>query len=229
MRITVLTLFPKMFDNFLTQSIVKRTINNKLVKVDVVDFRKFSQDKNKRVDNYQYGGGPGMIIALPTIVEAIKKYRTPKSKVILLSPQGQTYSQAKAEALSKKQHLILIAGHYEGFDERLINYVDEVISIGDYILMGGEIPTMIIIESVIRLLYQAINKESLHCESFENNLLDYPVYTKPINFEGYKVPNVLLSGNHALIENYRKEQRIKKTKKYRKDLYQKYLKEVIND
>jgi tRNA (guanine37-N1)-methyltransferase len=229
MRITVLTLFPKLFDNFLTESIVKRIIHKKIVKIDIVDFRKYSKDKNKRVDDYQYGGGPGMIIGLPSIVTAIKKCRTKNSKVVLLSPQGKTYTQKQAKLYAKCNHLILIAGHYEGFDERLMHYVDEVVSIGDYVLTGGEIPAMVLIETVVRLLDHGISKASLDHETFDKHLLDYPVYTKPIDFEGYQVPKVLLSGNHKLINEYRLQEQIKKTKLYRKDMYKKYLKEYKND
>ncbi|MDR3329847.1 MAG: tRNA (guanosine(37)-N1)-methyltransferase TrmD [Mycoplasmataceae bacterium] len=225
MKITVLTLFPNLFDNFLNESIVKKIIQKKIVNIQIINFRQFSKDKNKRVDDYQYGGGAGMVIGLPTIVETIKKYKTKDSKVILLSPQGETYSQDKAKQLSKSKHLILIAGHYEGFDERLINYVDEVVSIGDYILTGGEIPTMVLIETIIRLQDKAINNKSLNSETFDNSLLDYPVYTKPLKYDGYEVPKVLLSGNHKLIQEYRLKQQISKTKKYRNDMYKKYLKE----
>ncbi|MDR3257902.1 MAG: tRNA (guanosine(37)-N1)-methyltransferase TrmD [Mycoplasmataceae bacterium] len=228
MKITVLTLFPKLFDNFLNESIVKKIIQKKIVKIQIVDFRQFSKEKTKRVDDYQYGGGAGMVIQLPATVEAIKKYKTKNTKVVLLSPQGQPYSQIKARQLSKNKDLILIAGHYEGFDERLINYVDEVVSIGDYILTGGEIPTMVLIETIIRLQDKAINNESLINETFDNNLLDYPVYTKPLKYDGYEVPKVLLSGNHKLIKEYRLQQQILKTKKYRNDMYKKYLKENKN-
>jgi tRNA (guanine37-N1)-methyltransferase len=229
MRITVLTLFPKLFNDFLTQSIIKKIIGKKLVKIDIIDFRQYSKNKTKRVDDYQYGGGPGMVIGIPTIVEAIRKCKTKNSKVVLMSPQGQTYTQPTARKYAKYQHLILIAGHYEGFDERLTHYVDEIVSIGDYVLTSGEIPAMVIIESVVRLLDKAINKESLNDETFNNNLLDYPVYTKPLDFDGHKVPDVLLSGNHKLIDNYRKAQQLNKTKKYRNDMYKKYLKEHKND
>jgi tRNA (guanine37-N1)-methyltransferase len=226
MKITVLTLFPKLFDNFLKESIVKKIINKKIVKVEIIDFRKYSKDKNKRVDDYQFGGGPGMVIGLPSIVEAIRKHKTKDSKVILLSPQGKTYVQEQAKTYAKCKHLILIAGHYEGFDERIINYVDEIVSIGDYILTGGEIPAMVIMETIVRLLEHGITKKSLDSETFDQNLLDYPVYTKPIDFEGHKVPKVLLSGNHKLIEEYRTDEQIKKTKKYRKDMYRKFVKNI---
>jgi tRNA (guanine37-N1)-methyltransferase len=200
MKITILTLFPEIFNDFIKTSIVKRIIAKELVEIEVVNFRDFSDDKNKRVDDYQFGGGGGMIIKLQPIVAAIKKYRTKNSKVILLSPQGKQFKQKIAQSYSKQKHLILICGHYEGFDERIENYIDEQISIGDYVLTGGEIPAMVIVESTIRLLDGAISKQSLESESFSNgNLLDYPVYTKPIDFEGHKVPDVLLSGNHKKI------------------------------
>jgi tRNA (guanine37-N1)-methyltransferase len=229
MHITVLTLFPELFDNFLTQSIVKRIIQKKLVKIEIIDFRQYSENKTKRVDDYQIGGGAGMVISLPSIVKAIRLHKTKHSKVILLTPQGRTYNQTQAKTYAECNHLILIAGHYEGFDERLIHYVDEIVSIGDYILTGGEIPAMVIIESVIRLLDSGINKKSLECETFNNHLLDYPVYTKPLEFEGKQVPQILLSGNHQLIKTYRQQEQINKTKKYRKELYKQYLKEHKND
>ena len=228
MRFTILTLFPHLFDNFLSESIIKRAINKKLIKVEVINFRNWSKNKLKQVDDYQIGGGGGMVIALPAIVDCIRKYKTKNSKVILLSAIGKTYNQQMAQKLvkdKKHQHLILVCGHYEGFDERIIHYVDEIISIGDYILTGGEIPAMIIVDSCARLVKNVISAESLASESFNNNLLDYPAYTKPLKFEKYKVPDILLSGNHKKIAEYRKEQQIKKTKKYRPDLYKKYLKE----
>jgi tRNA (guanine37-N1)-methyltransferase len=199
MNIIVLTIFPDVFKNFLTTSIIKNAIKKKTIKIRIVDFRTFSTEKHKKVDDYQYGGGPGMVLALQPIVAAIKKYKKKNSHIVLLSPQGTTFVQQKAQQLAKYEDLILIAGHYEGFDERISNYVDEIISIGDYILTGGEIPAMVIIEATTRLIDKSINKDSLECETFDNNLLDYPIYTKPINFQGYGVPDVLLSGNHSKI------------------------------
>jgi tRNA (guanine37-N1)-methyltransferase len=224
MKITVLTLFPKIFDNFLKESIIKRILQKKVAQIEIIDFREFSKVKGKRVDDYQYGGGPGMVIQLQPIVDAIKKYRRPNSKVILLSPQGKTFVQSEANHLSKCEHIILIAGHYEGFDERILHYVDKTISIGDYVLTGGEIPAMVLIESITRLLDKAINHDSLNEESFTNGLLDYPVYTKPLEFEKYKVPDILLSGNHQKIQDYRYKQQLLKTKINRPDLYKKHKK-----
>ena len=218
MRITILTLFPKMFDGFLNESIIANAIKSKKVKVDIVDFREFSKDKHKKVDDYQYGGGSGMVLMLQPIVDCIRAYKKKDSHVVLLSPQGKQYKQTKAKQLLKYKHLILIAGHYEGFDERITHYIDEIISIGDYVLTGGEIPAMAIADSVIRLIDGVISKGSLDSESFTSNLLDYPIYTRPTNFEGHKVPEILLSGNHEKIDKYRYEQKLKKTKNLRKDL-----------
>jgi tRNA (guanine37-N1)-methyltransferase len=225
MKITVLTLFPKIFDNFLKESIIKRIQQKNIVKIDIIDFRKFSLDKNQRVDDHQIGGGPGMVIQLQPIVDAIRKYRSKNTKVILLSPQGKTFNQSEAIKLSKCKDIILIAGHYEGFDERIINYVDEVISIGDYILTGGEVPAMVLIETITRLLDHAITNESLVAETFNHNLLDYPAYAKPLIYDNHKVPEVLLSGNHQAIEKYRYQQQLLKTKINRPDLYKKHIKE----
>ncbi|MDR2821405.1 MAG: tRNA (guanosine(37)-N1)-methyltransferase TrmD [Mycoplasmataceae bacterium] len=221
MKITILTLFPKIFDNFLETSIIKNIIKDKIATIKIVNFRDYSKQKNKQVDDYAYGGGAGMVLMLQPLVDAIKDNKTKNTKVILLSPQGIPYKQQHARTLAKEKDIILIAGHYEGFDERINNYVDEVISIGDYILTGGEIPAMVIVESVVRLLENGISKQSLDSESFDNNLLDYSVYTKPVTFEKYSVPEVLLSGNHKKIAEYRKEEQIKKTKKIRPDLFKK--------
>jgi tRNA (guanine37-N1)-methyltransferase len=225
MRITILSLFPKFFDNFLSESIIKKMINDKIINVEIINFRNFSTNKKQRVDDYQYGGGAGMVIQLQPVVDCLKKIKTPNSTVVLLSPQGKIYNQNIAKSYSQCSHLILIAGRYEGFDERIVNYVDEIISVGDYVLMGGEVPCMIMIESIARLLDNGINKLSLQSESFNNNLLDYPVYTKPKNYDGHEVPEILFSGNHQKINKYRYNQQLLKTKKYRPDLYKKFLKE----
>jgi tRNA (guanine37-N1)-methyltransferase len=225
MHITVLSLFPNLFNNFLCESIIKKMIDRNSINIEIIDFRNYSKDKRKKVDDYQCGGGGGMIIQLQPIVDCLKKIKTKQSKVILLSPQGSLYNQAYAKKLTSYSHIILICGRYEGFDERLINYVDEIISIGDYVLMGGEIPAMAIIESVARLLDNGINKQSLISESFDNNLLDYPVYTNPKKFDKYSVPEILFSGNHEKINKYRYNQQLLKTKKYRLDLYEKFLRE----
>lgn len=224
MKISILTLFPELFKDFVNTSIISHSLTKEINEIEIINFREYSKDSHKRVDDYQYGGGAGMVIGLQAIIDCLEDVKSKDSHVVLLSPQGVTYNQTIAKKFSKYKHLILICGHYEGFDERIINFVDEVISIGDYILTGGEIPAMIVADSCIRLVGDTINHDSLLCESFENNLLDYPVYTKPKNFRGYKVPEVLISGNHQKIAQWRKQQQILKTKKNRTDLYKKYLK-----
>ncbi|GMO14251.1 MAG: tRNA (guanosine(37)-N1)-methyltransferase TrmD [Mycoplasmoidaceae bacterium] len=221
MKITILTLFPELFQNFLNVSIIKNIIKNKIADIKIVNFRNYSKLKNQQVDDTPYGGGAGMVLMLQPIVDAIRDNKTKKTKVILLSPQGETFKQTTAKRLSKEQDLILIAGHYEGFDERITNYVDEVISIGDYILTGGEIPAMVLVESITRLLENGISKHSLEVESFDNNLLDFSTYTKPTKFEKYEVPSILLSGDHKKINEYRKKEQLEKTKKLRPDLLKK--------
>lgn len=222
MKISVLTLFPNFFDNFLTTSIIKRSIEKKYVEVEIINFRDFSKNKHKKVDDIPYGGGNGMVLQLQPIVDAINSIKKANSKVILLTPSGKTYNQQKAIEFSNYEHIILICGHYEGFDERIVNYVDFEISIGDYILTSGETASLVLMESIIRLIPNVINKNSILYESFNDGLLDYPVYTKPEDFNGLKVPSVLLSGNHKEIEKYRHLSRILKTKLNRYDLYKKY-------
>lgn len=218
MRIDILTLFPKMFEGFLNESIIKRAREKGLVEINLINFRDFSKLNNSQVDDTPYGGGNGMVLMPGPIVDAIESVKTKDSKVILMCPQGVPYNQKKAQVLKKEKHLILICGHYEGFDERIRNFVDEEISLGDYVLTGGEIPAMAISDSIIRLLDGVIKKESYMEESFSNNLLDYPVYTKPQEFRGLKVPEVLLSGNHKKIDEWRKKEQLNKTKAKRKDL-----------
>ena len=218
MKIDILTLFPSMFDGFISESIIKRAIEKNLVEINIYNIRDYSTDPHKKVDDYGFGGGKGMVLMPQPIFDAVEDLKTNDSKVILMTPQGIKYDQETAYNLTREKHLIIICGHYEGFDERIKSIVDMEISIGDYILTGGEIPAMAITDSVVRLLDGVINNESLVSESFENDLLDYPVYTKPANFRGLKVPDVLLSGNHKKIEEWRNKARIEKTKRVRKDL-----------
>lgn len=218
MKIDILTLFPKMFDGFLSESIVKRAIEKGLVEINIINFREFSTLNNHQVDDTPYGGGSGMVLMPDPIVRAIESRKTDHSKVLLMCPQGIPYKQEKALELKKEQHLIFVCGHYEGFDERIRNFVDEEISLGDFILTGGEIPAMAISDSIIRLIDGVIKKESYLEESFSNHLLDYPVYTKPQDFRGFKVPDILLSGDHKKIDAWRKQEQIKKTAEKRKDL-----------
>ncbi|CCZ58853.1 tRNA (guanine-N(1)-)-methyltransferase [Clostridium sp. CAG:710] len=224
-RIDILTLFPSMFDGFLNESIINRAIKRNLVQINVINFRDYTLDPHGKVDDTPYGGGAGMVLTPQPIFDAVEDLKTENTKVILLTPDGKTYNQEMAYSYSKEEHIILICGHYEGFDERIRTLADSEISIGDYVLTGGEIPSMVITDSITRLIDGVIEKESHEYDSFNNNLLDYPTYTKPRDFRGMKVPDVLTSGNHKEIEKYRLEQQIKRTKERRPDL----LKEVIKD
>ena len=213
MKISILTLFPNMFDGFLNESIIKRAIDKKKVEIEIINFRDYSTSNNNQVDDTPYGGGAGMVLMCQPIFDAIDKIKTEDSLVVMLTPDGNKYNQSMAKEFSKCKHLILLCGHYEGFDERIKTIVDMEVSIGDFVLTGGELPAMVITDSIIRLIEGVINKESLISESFEDDMFDYPVYTKPANFRGIKVPEVLLSGNHAKIDEWRKNKRIEKTSK----------------
>ncbi len=218
MKIDILTLFPEMFDGFLNTSIIKRAIDSGYVDIKVHNFRDYSTDKHNRVDDYPYGGGAGMVLMCEPIFRAIEDIKTDESLVIMMSPSGQVFKQTVAKDLSHKKHLILLCGHYEGFDERIRTIVDMELSIGDYVLTGGEVPAMAITDAVTRLIPGVITDESLDSESFNDGLLDYPNYTRPEEFRGLKVPDVLLSGHHENIKKYREEERIKRTKEVRSDL-----------
>ena len=221
-KIIILTLFDKPIQQLLNFSIIKNAIAKKIIEIKIINFRDYSKNKHKKVDDYQYGGGPGMVLKLQPIVDAIKKNKKKNMEVILLSPQGKKYDQKMANKFAKsKKNLMLVCGHYEGFDARITNFVDRVISIGDYVLTGGELPACIVVDSMVRLLDSCITKKSLLNESFNEKLLDYDCYTKPKNFYGYKVPQVLLSGNHKLIAEFRRKNRLKKTKQLRPDLLKK--------
>lgn len=219
MKFNVLTLFPEMFEP-MKQSILKRAQENNLIEINLINIRDFSKNKHKKVDDYPYGGGAGMLIRPDVVYNAYQSIKNKdNAKVIYLSPQGKTLTQSKVKDLSKQENLILLCGHYEGIDERVLEeIVDEEISIGDYVLTGGEIPAMVLIDSVCRYVDGVISTESTSEESFSNGLLEYPQYTRPEVFLNKKVPDVLLSGHHENIENWRKEQAIKITKKKRPEL-----------
>ena len=221
MKLDILTLFPKMFEGILHESIIKRAIEKNAVEIRIIDFREFSKLNNHQVDDTPYGGGSGMVLRCEPLVEAIEAVKDENSKVLLMCPQGKPYKEADAIRLSKEKHLVIVCGHYEGYDERIRNFVDEEISIGDYVLTGGEIPAMAVMDSIIRLLPGVIKEDSFKEDSFTNGLLDYPTYTKPASFRGLKVPDVLLSGNHQEIRKWREEQALENTKKRRKDLLEK--------
>ena len=219
MKIDILTLFPKMFDGFLTESIIKRAINAQKVTIEIHNFRDFSDDEHDSVDDTPYGGGAGMVLMPQPIFDCVESLRKENSKVILLTPSGVPYKQKKAYDLAKEEHLIIICGHYEGFDERITTLADMEISIGDYVLTGGEIPAMVLADSVIRLIPGVINEKSHIEDSFnENYLLDYPTYTRPSEFRVMKVQEYLLSGNHAEIAKWRYNESVKRTKERRPDL-----------
>ncbi len=221
MIIDILTLFPNMFDGFLSESIIKRAIESDKVKVNIHNIRDYSKDPHKKVDDYGYGGGEGMVLMPQPIFDAVKYLKKEDSFIILMTPQGMTFNHKVAHDLTLKKHIIIICGHYEGFDERIRTLADMEISIGDFVLTGGELPSMVICDSIIRLLDGVINENSHKNDSFENALLDYPVYTHPVEYDGLKVPDVLLSGHHENIRKWRLEQQLTRTKERRPDLLEK--------
>jgi len=223
MKITFLTLFPEFFNSFKETSIIKKAINKNIVEINEVNIRDYSEDKNKRVDDTVVGGGPGLIIKCDAVIKAIKDIKKENSKVIFLSSRGTPYTQKKARELaSNNQDLILLCGHYEGIDERVLDYVDEEISIGDYVLTGGEIPSLVLADSIIRLLDGAIKEESHLLESYENGLLEYPQYTLPRIYENKEIPEILFCGNHDVIRKWRLKESLKITMKRRNDLLENY-------
>lgn len=222
MKIKILTLFPAMFEGIFGESILKRAIDRGVCSVELIDMRAYSLDRHHHVDDTPYGGGAGMVLACDVVHRAILANATPDTYKILLTPQGGVYSDQKARTFAKKEEIMLICGHYEGFDERIRSFVDEEISIGDYVLTGGELAAAIICDSVIRLLDTAIKEESHEEDSFANGLLEYPQYTRPYCYEGMAVPDVLIDGNHKLIAEYRKKESLRKTYLRRPDLLEKY-------
>lgn len=222
MKITILTLFPDFFNDPLNTSIIKRAKSKGIIEFEIINIRDFTLDKNKRVDNPPTGGGAGLIMQCQPIVDALKSVKKDNSYIVLPSPRGKRFSQEDASRLKNKEHIIFICGHYEGIDERISAYVDEFFSLGDFILTGGEIPVLAFSDSILRLLDGAITSESLNDESFNNNLLEYPQYTLPYEYEGKKIPDILFSGNHQAINKWRKKQSLLLTQKYRPDLYEKY-------
>ena len=223
MKIDILTLFPEMYDGFLNTSIIKSAIDRKLVKIETTNIRDYSLDKHKKVDDTPYGGGSGMVLMCQPIFDAVKDLKKKNSKVILMTPQGMKYNQKIAYNLSKEEHLIIVCGHYEGFDERIRSLCDMELSIGDYILTGGELPSMVVTDSIVRLIDGVIDEDSHKNDSFNDDKLDYPTYTKPREYEGMKVPDVLLSGDHKKIDEWRKEESEKRTKERRPDLMKKLI------
>ena len=218
-RFDILTLFPEMIEGMLNQSILKRAIEKKIIEVNIINFRDFSTNKHSTVDDYAYGGGAGMLISVEPIHLAMKTIpNIDKAYKILTSPSGNVYNQNRAEKLSKLDHIAIVCGHYEGIDNRILDYIDEEISIGDYVLTGGEIPACAIIDSIARLVPGVISDESIVGESFTMGLLEYPQYTRPYEYDGKKVPDVLVSGHHANIKKWQRYQSLKKTYEVRPEL-----------
>ena len=218
MKFDVLTLFPEMFE-ILNQSIIGKAIEKDLIDINVINIRDFSKDKHKKVDDTPYGGGAGMVMKPDVVYDAYQSVKDANAKVIYMSPQGKPLNQKKVEELSKENHFIILCGHYEGIDHRVLDKIgDEEISIGGYVLTGGEIPAMVLIDSVSRYVEGVLKEDSIKEESFSNGLLEYPQYTRPEVFEGMKVPEVLLSGHHENIEKWRKEKSLEITKKKRPEL-----------
>lgn len=238
MKITILTLFKEQFTSFLNTSIISRIINKGLCEVKIVDIRDYSIDKHRHVDDTPYGGGAGMLLRVDVLASAIRANKDDNAYVLLTSPKAKPYVEEDAYRLLKKDNLMIVCGHYEGVDCRINDFIDENISIGDYILTGGELPAMVVMDSIMRLIDEGINSESLKEESFNNGLLEYPQYTRPFSFEGKEVPYILTSGNHKEIRKYNLKGSLKDTYLYRKDLLDKkklneeekqLLKEVINE
>ncbi|ATG97315.1 tRNA (guanosine(37)-N1)-methyltransferase TrmD [Mesoplasma lactucae] len=219
MKFSILTLFPKVIYSYIEESIIKKAIDEKKIEVEVVDIRDFTNLKHNQVDDYQYGGGKGMVLMPEPVVAAIESVKTANSFTILTSPQGKTWNQKQARQFANDyDHLIIVCGHYEGFDRRILDYVDMEISIGDYVLTGGELASLVMVDSITRVVPDVIQTESHLNESFENNLLDYDVYTKPVEWRGKKVPEVLLSGHHKNIDEFREKSSLENTLTKRPDL-----------
>jgi tRNA (guanine37-N1)-methyltransferase len=218
MIIDIVTIFPEFFDAFLKTSIIKRAIDSQLIDVKLHQLRDYSHNKHKKIDDTPYGGGAGMLMQFPPFYDVIKTLKTEETTVILLSPQGKLFNQSQAIELAEKKHLVLLCGHYEGIDARVESLIDMEISIGDYVLTGGEIPAMIVADTVSRLVPGVIHEESQETDSLQHGWLKYPQYTKPESYQGYQVPEVLISGNHQKIEAWRQETSILNTIQKRPDL-----------
>jgi tRNA (guanine37-N1)-methyltransferase len=225
MKIEILTLFPTMFEGFLSESILARAMKNDLVEVNVIDFREFSDSKHKKVDDYPFGGGAGMVLQVQPVVDALRSIEGYEQALkILVTPQGKQFKQDIAYQFSTLSHIIILCGHYEGYDERIRSYFDLEISIGDFVLTGGELAAMVLVDAITRVIPNVIGKDESHQnDSFNNDLLEHPHYTRPREYEGKIVPDVLVNGNHKLIEEWRLNESIKRTKERRPDLYKKYV------
>lgn len=222
MKLTILTMFPENFSSLLTFPVIRRAVEKGLLALETVDIKDYAGGSFRHIDDSPCGGGKGMILRIDTLMKALDAKRSEKSHVILLSPKGRCYDQKKAREFSKMEEIILVAGHYEGVDRRFEDHVDEMVSIGDYILTGGEIPAMVLVDSISRLLPGALREGATDDESHENGLLEYPQYTKPVDWNGEKVPEILLSGNHGAIERWRHREALLDTRRLRPDMFEKY-------
>lgn len=228
MNFHIMTLFPQMIYDGLNTSITGRAINNGIISVNTVDIRDFSKDKHLKIDDYPYGGGAGMVMQPGPVCDAYQSIADKagyRPRVVYMTPQGYTFNQQMAHDFAKEEDLVILCGHYEGIDERALEkIVTDYVSIGDYVLTGGELPAMVVIDTVSRLIPGVLNNsESAQTESFENGLLEHPQYTRPVEYDGMRVPDVLLSGHHGNIDAWRHEKAIERTKKYRPDMYEKYI------
>ena len=221
MRITVLTLFKEQFDSFLNTSIISRILEKELCEVKVVDIRDYSKDKHRHVDDTPYGGGAGMLMRADVLADAIRANRNDDTYVLLTSPKAKPYEEKDAYRLLEKEDLMIVCGHYEGVDDRISDFIDENVSIGDYVLTGGELPAMVVMDSIMRLINEGISSERLKEESYTDGLLEYPQYTRPFNFEGKEVPFVLTNGNHKEIKKFNLKGSLRETYLYRRDLLEK--------
>lgn len=221
MKIDILSLFPEMFEGFINTSIIKRAIDKKVVEINVHDFREFALNKHRKVDDYPYGGGQGMVLMCQPVIDCLKQIRTEESVVMLMCPTGKQFNQKLAEEYSQIKHLIIICGHYEGYDERIRSFCDVEVSIGDYVLTGGELGSMVVTDAITRLLEGAITKSSHEDDSFSSGLLEFPQYTRPAKYEDLEVPEIVLSGHHENIRKWRLFQSLKKTYEKRPDLLEK--------
>lgn len=222
MKIDIITLFPNMFTGFLNESIIGRAIKENKVEINLINLRDFTKEKHGHVDDTPFGGGAGMVLMCQPVFDCIKSVRTPNSLVIMMTPQGKQYSQGIAKELVLKDHLILLCGHYEGFDERIRSIVDMELSIGDYVLTGGEIPAMAITDSIVRLIDGVIEDDSHEYDSYSNWMLEHPQYTKPRSYDGMEVPEVLCNGNHKEIEKYKLKESLRRTYLRRPDLLEQH-------
>lgn len=218
MKITILTIFPEMFDDFIKEPVIARAIEKEAVILEIVDIRLFAGGSFRHIDDDSYGGGTGMVMRCGPVLDALASVRTEDSYTVVLTPAGRRYTQGQAHAFAKRNHLILICGHYEGLDERILDHADGVFTIGDYVLTGGELPAKVVCDSVIRLLPGVLRDQATVEESFEQGILEYPQYTKPANWNGEKVPEVLLSGNHERIRQWRQQEALRITRERRPDL-----------